>query len=271
VLTIGQLAEHVGVTVRAVRHYHRCGLLAEPDRDASGYRRYDAQAVVDLIRIKTLADAGVPLARIKELITAPPGEFSDAIAQIDETLKSKIRDLTQHRRRIADLAEGGGERLFLPPEIVEILDQLRAIGVSERTVQMERDGWILAVALSPDSVPEWVQEKAEALADPGFRRLYLACDQAFDSDPADPGLAELADQMVRWDAQRRLNGCPPDDRPANPVMVALMTSQFEALSPAWHRLGELSRSLPSSRPPGHAQRESGARCNHGHPSGRVRC
>jgi DNA-binding transcriptional MerR regulator len=113
-LTIGQLAAHVGVTVRAVRHYHKRGLLAEPARDASGYRRYDAQAVIDLIRIKTLAAAGVPLARVKALIQAPPEEFSAAIAQIDETLKQKIGDLTQHRCRIADLDAGGGERLFLP-------------------------------------------------------------------------------------------------------------------------------------------------------------
>ena len=37
-LTIGQLAAHVGVTVRAIRHYHARGLLTEPARDASGYR-----------------------------------------------------------------------------------------------------------------------------------------------------------------------------------------------------------------------------------------
>lgn len=59
-LTIGQLAKYVGVTVRAVRHYHQRGLLTEPGRDASGYRRYDAHAVLDLIRIKILSDAGVP-------------------------------------------------------------------------------------------------------------------------------------------------------------------------------------------------------------------
>ena len=41
------------MTVRAVRHYHQRVLLAEPARDSSGYRRYDADAVVDLIRIKT--------------------------------------------------------------------------------------------------------------------------------------------------------------------------------------------------------------------------
>jgi DNA-binding transcriptional MerR regulator len=251
-LTIGQVAAHVGITVRAVRHYHQRGLLAEPDRDASGYRRYEAQAVVDLIRIKTLSDAGVPLARIKELTSAPPGEFAGAVAQIDEALKTKIRELTRHRRRIAGLAEGGGERLFLPGEIVDILDRLRALGVSERTVQMERDGWILAVALSPGSVPDWAQEKAAALADPGFRRLYLACDEAFDWDPADPRLAELADEMARWDGQRRPDRAPPDpaaghqaaDNQAagHQAVVALLTSQLAA-SAAWLRLGELARAF----------------------------
>jgi len=67
-LTIGQLAKLCGVTVRAVRHYHRIGLLAEPDRDAAGYRRHAATAVVDLIRIKVLAESGVPLARVRQLI-----------------------------------------------------------------------------------------------------------------------------------------------------------------------------------------------------------
>jgi hypothetical protein len=63
VLTIGQLAAYAGVTVRAVRHYHQIGLLPEPERDASGYRRYGAKAVVSLIRIRTLANAGVPRRR----------------------------------------------------------------------------------------------------------------------------------------------------------------------------------------------------------------
>ena len=80
-LTIGQLAAYAGVTVRAVRHYHQRGLLAEPARDSSGYRRYDADSVVDLIRIKTLSGAGVPLARIEELLNAEPAQFCQAIAR----------------------------------------------------------------------------------------------------------------------------------------------------------------------------------------------
>ena len=69
-LTIGQLAAYAGVTVRAVRHYHQIGLLPEPERDASGYRRYGATAVVSLIKIRTLADAGVPLSQIGRMLDA---------------------------------------------------------------------------------------------------------------------------------------------------------------------------------------------------------
>ena len=103
--------------MRAVRHYHQRGLLPEPERDASGYRRYGAQAVVDLIRIKTLADAGVPLARIQDAAGRRPEQFARRIAQIDQALRQRIRDLEQQRRRIAELA--AGDRLFLPDEVVE--------------------------------------------------------------------------------------------------------------------------------------------------------
>ncbi len=78
-LTIGELATAVGITVRTVRHYHAIGLLPEPPRDPSGYRRYDAQALITAARIKLLADAGVPLARIPSLLEAHPDELHAAI------------------------------------------------------------------------------------------------------------------------------------------------------------------------------------------------
>ncbi len=91
-LTISQLAAYAGVTVRAVRHYHAKGLLPEPDRDHSGYRRYDAKAVVELIKIRTLAEAGVPLARVQELLAADEEEFAAAVAEIDVRLRREIRE-----------------------------------------------------------------------------------------------------------------------------------------------------------------------------------
>jgi DNA-binding transcriptional MerR regulator len=240
-LTIGQLADYAGVTVRAVRHYHQRGLLAEPARDASGYRRYDASAVVDLIRIKTLARAGVPLARIEELLGAGPGQFTQAIAHIDKAMAARIRDLKQHRRRLAELA--GGERLFLPADVVDLLDQLRAMGVSQRTVQMERDGWILAVALSPERVLEWLEQKRSALASAEFRQLYLAYDQAFDWDQDDPRLAGLADATVAYAVvqQPEAEHAQPDWTAGEHAILALLESQVGNSSPSWERLNELGK------------------------------
>jgi len=236
-LTIGQLADYVGVTTRAVRHYHQRGLLPEPERDASGYRRYGAQAVVDLIRIKTLADAGVPLARIQALLGAGPEQFSKGIAQIDQALRRRVRDLEQQRRRIAELA--AGDRLFLPDEVVGLLDELRRIGVSQRAVDLERDGWILLTARSPGQAAGLAEDKRSALADPEFRRLYLACDQAFNWDPADPRLEEVADGMMAYAARHRADrpdGATLDD----PVAMDLLSSQPGGTSPAWQRLLQLT-------------------------------
>jgi DNA-binding transcriptional MerR regulator len=146
-LTIGELASYAGVTVRAVRHYHAKGLLPEPPRDRSGYRRYDAAAAVELIRIRTLAEAGVPLARVRELLRADADEFAAAVADIDKRLRAEIRERQRLRDRIAGLA--AGDNLALPPDAVAFLDRLRALGVHERIVQVERDGWILLAAHSP--------------------------------------------------------------------------------------------------------------------------
>ena len=143
-LTISQLASYAGVTVRTVRHYHQIGLLAEPERDHSGYRSYDAAAVVRLIRIRVLADAGVPLARVQELLVAGPDEFARAVEEIDKALSADIRRLQSNRKRIAKLA--AGDHLALPQIVVDYLDRLRGLGVGEAYIELERDAWIMLAA-----------------------------------------------------------------------------------------------------------------------------
>ncbi|MFJ5801490.1 helix-turn-helix domain-containing protein [Streptomyces decoyicus] len=66
------------------------------DRDASGHRCYSARAAVDLIRIRTLADGGVPLARIDALLHAQPAEFAAAVTGIDAALQRKIDELIEY-------------------------------------------------------------------------------------------------------------------------------------------------------------------------------
>ncbi|WP_067534445.1 MerR family transcriptional regulator [Nocardia crassostreae] len=227
-LTIGQLAATAGVTVRAVRHYHQVGLLPEPERDASGYRRYSAQAAVDLIRIRTLADAGVPLSRIDALLHAHPAEFAAALTDIDAELQRKIDQLAEYRTRIAELA--GGERLVLPPAVVAVLDRMRGLGISEQRIRLERDSWILLRALEPNSIPRRILEKNAELDDPETARLMLACDRSVDWDPADPRLDRLIDDLDAWEiAHERDN--PPAPR-------KLVSAHISDTSPAWHRIIE---------------------------------
>ena len=145
-LTIGQLAAYAGVTVRAVRHYHQIGLLPEPERDSSGYRSYDAAAVVRLIRIRTLAEAGVPLSRVQELLDAAPEEFAAAVDQIDQELRAEVRRLQEHRRRIARLA--AGDSLALPRSVVDYLDRLREKAPRQR-VRVDREDFVERIEGEP--------------------------------------------------------------------------------------------------------------------------
>ena len=193
-LTISQLASYAGVTVRAVRHYHAKGLLPEPGRDRSGYRRYDAAAVVELIRIRILADAGVPLSRVRELLAADEQEFAAAVADIDRRLRAEVRELQRHRQRIARLASG--DSLALPPEAVAYLDRLRAVGVPEIMVEAERDAWILVVAQLPDRMPFYMEMKDQQLDDPAVRELYRDLAEVIGWTVDDPRLNGVADRLV---------------------------------------------------------------------------
>ncbi len=238
-LTIGELASYAGVTVRAVRHYHAKGLLPEPERDHSGYRRYGADAVVELIRIRTLAEAGVPLARVRDLLRADGEEFATAVADIDKRLRAEIRERRRHRERIARLT--AGDSLALPSEVVEFLDRLRALGVDERIVQIERDGWIPLAAHAPERVPEWMARKREQIADPRFIAFYLTLGQALDHTDDDPRLVELADQLAAYLTQiaEERGADYIDDADIAPPLAKVMDALAFDTMPSARRLIEL--------------------------------
>jgi DNA-binding transcriptional MerR regulator len=71
-LTIGELAERVGVRTSALRYYEEEGLL-RPARRVSGQRRYDAGAVEALTVIRFCRTLGFSLGEIRTLLTEPRG------------------------------------------------------------------------------------------------------------------------------------------------------------------------------------------------------
>lgn len=235
-ITIGRLADYAGVTIKAVRHYHERGLLAEPDRDSSGYRRYTTQHAIDLVKIRTLASAGVPLVRIKDLLDGDPDALAAAIAELDRDLRGRIAQLRRTRDQLAQLR--GGDRLFVSSDVADYLDDLRELGVSERHIRLERDGWILMQTASPEDAVVWIVEKRELIDDPEFRALYLEQDAAFDWSPDDPRLPGLADRTRKWfaDHHSRSEGGPVH----NPVWPGWPRSPCRAR----HR--RLGIALPSS-------------------------
>jgi len=181
----------------------------------------------------------VPLARVKELLAADPDRFAAAITEIDRNLQERAEELVRTRERIARLS--AGDRLFVSTEVADFLEELQALGVRQRSVQMERDGWILMQAVSPKQAAFWIADKRDAMRDPEFRALYLEHDAVFDWSPNDPRLYSLADRTERWLANRHRRPEGGEHSVQDPAVVKVVAMLAGVSSPAWERLAEIAR------------------------------
>jgi Cd(II)/Pb(II)-responsive transcriptional regulator len=96
---IGELATRAGCDVQTVRFYEREGLLAAPQREASGYRRYAPPHLQQLQFIRHCRSLDIPLPEIRNLLefAAAPDE---SCAHVDALLDEHI---AQVQRRLAAL------------------------------------------------------------------------------------------------------------------------------------------------------------------------
>jgi DNA-binding transcriptional MerR regulator len=235
VLTIGQLAGYVGVTAKTIRVYHAKGLLPEPPRDASGYRRYRAADAVELIKIRTLAEAGVPLARIRELRSGDG--LGEALRQIDDDLAARIRGLQDTRARLRRLADG--QLSALPADVVDLLSRMRGLGFSERWVTLQSDLWLLVFATHPSTARVSFQDQAAMLTDPELLAVVLEYDRVHDVPPDDPRVDALAEKIVSATRDRYGPDLPTYERGS--AIPALVQGAVNASSPAWRKLDTLLR------------------------------
>lgn len=95
-----ELAELAGTTVNTIRHYHRIGLLDEPERTYNGYKQYGVRELVCLLRILRLAGLGVPLAKIAH-VGAGGQAAKSALKEVDAELVVRIKRLQRARTDIA--------------------------------------------------------------------------------------------------------------------------------------------------------------------------
>jgi DNA-binding transcriptional MerR regulator len=117
-----ELAELAGTTVNTVRHYHRSGLLEEPDRMSNGYKQYGARHLVRLLQIRRLRDLGVPLSQI-ETVGFGGESPAGALLAIDADLATSIERLQRARAEIRAILDGS-TATDVPPGFEDVAERL---------------------------------------------------------------------------------------------------------------------------------------------------
>jgi DNA-binding transcriptional MerR regulator len=104
-LQVGELAEAVGKTVRAIHHYEELGLLQPDARSKGRFRLYDQEAVTRVRWIGKLHDLGLSLTQIQEVVAtwehAPSA--GRANAAIREMYATKLDETRSQITRLKDL------------------------------------------------------------------------------------------------------------------------------------------------------------------------
>ncbi|HLH05683.1 MAG TPA: MerR family transcriptional regulator [Terriglobales bacterium] len=88
-----EFAELAGVTVRALHHYDRLGLLKPAHRSEAGYRLYSRKDLARLEQIVVLKFLGMPLREIGEVL-------QQETATLPQTLQHQQQVLTEQRRQL---------------------------------------------------------------------------------------------------------------------------------------------------------------------------
>lgn len=236
-LTIGQAAAYVGITVKTVRHYHRLGLVAEPVRDSSGYRRYRSAELLRLVQVRTLAGAGVPLAEVGDLLDAGPERFAAAVADVRRRLTERIEDLVARRDTLHRLADG--DRALLPDRACAVLDRLAGAGFDPEYVTAQREALVLSRALLPELFDSFLDRLDHALDDPEYVALTKRGLAAMSWEPDDPRIEELASALAANLLADRERLAAPVSRPGAAARYGLVNHHRAAGHPVLGRLNAL--------------------------------
>lgn len=91
-----EFAERAGVTVRALHHYDRLGLLSPGGRTGAGYRLYGEAEFARLQQIITLKFIGLSLDQIKEVLSRSSGGRIPDLSQTLRMQREAIERRVQH-------------------------------------------------------------------------------------------------------------------------------------------------------------------------------
>jgi DNA-binding transcriptional MerR regulator len=212
-MRIGELAGLVGISTRAIRHYHRVGLLAEPARKANGYREYSLRDAVELARVRRLTELGLSLDEVGDALAGDADrDLVEILRELDADLAHQEADLRRRRARLAQLlrrAEAGGkpsEQAPVSPELAELFDRMAHVaagrpGPESVMAAKDRDLMALLETASPARYTGWLDVLTRTLgSDPGAAErayaVYARLDELADSPADDPRVEATAQAIV---------------------------------------------------------------------------
>jgi DNA-binding transcriptional MerR regulator len=175
-LRIGELASLAGTTTRAIRHYHAIGLIAEPERDESGYRRYGPEHVVAVVRIRRLRNLGMPLDQIAEQVE--PADLASALRSLADDISQQIAELVQLRERVLDIAASGAAE-------APVDAWARALGQNAGLPAGEQEAVELIDALHPQGIGGVIEQASPLMSDPAQKERLESLLHRFQALPDD--------------------------------------------------------------------------------------
>ncbi|MEU8763131.1 MerR family transcriptional regulator [Streptomyces sp. NPDC048659] len=245
-MRIGEIAALVGVTPRAVRHYHHLGLLAEPVRRANGYREYGVRDAVVLARIRRLTELGVGLDEVRDVLADEAGrELVEVLEELDGDLARQEGVIRERRARLAGLlAEAREGRLAadgpLSPELAAFLAELGedpALAASPMAAKDRELLTLLDTVVPADERARLMELMRETAGKAG--PVYARLDALADAAPDDPRVAEAAAELAACLPDGMVAG-PPEDGGLTDVLFgdlapAQAAAVREALRLVWER------------------------------------
>jgi DNA-binding transcriptional MerR regulator len=94
-LTVGQVAEQFGVTVRTLHHYDQIGLLVPGERTPAGYRLYTGDDITRLQNVVVYRRLGFPLEEIALLLDEPSVDMGEHLRRQRTAVMSRLDEMRE--------------------------------------------------------------------------------------------------------------------------------------------------------------------------------
>ena len=208
-MRIGEIAALVGLTTRAIRHYHHVGLLPEPERRPNGYRTYNIRDAVLLARVRRLTELGLSLDEVRDALADDAGrELPEVLEELDADLARQEADIRERRRRLGALiAEPPGATGPVSPGLAAQLAQ--APRTDSPSAAKDREYLALMDAVTTGDQGT-VAMLGTLVADPAVVELYERLDALAEAPTDDPRIAPLAADLIAAVPEELFAAIPED-------------------------------------------------------------